>query len=144
MYHAVMEEVVRFLDRCHHSLNGAAAAAVAMAAATSTPKAHQKGPAAGVASMLRSKSVNHVFVPNDTSSLLNEPMNGAGRSMLHGSNGSQRQQQRSSSSGKLSTSTLQLMMSSLDENLDMSLMTTTGRASEPFGNGLINGKDLTW
>lgn len=40
MYHAVMEEVVRFLDRCHQSLN-----------------AMQTNNQIG-----RSKSINHVFV----------------------------------------------------------------------------------
>lgn len=139
MYHAVMGEVVRFLERCHNTLN----AAVAAPCTTTTAN---KGPS----SMPRSKSVNHVFVPNDTSSLLNEPI---GRISLllqpsshHNYNANHQVQQRqqrnhlaANSGRKHINSTLQMMMNSFDENLDRSHM-STGRTSEP----LANFQDLTW
>lgn len=105
MYHAVMEEVVRFLERCHQTLNAASDA--------------NRVP------MSRSKSVNHVFVPNDTSSLLNEPIRARQRTSTHAAD------QRKHSHPTM------MMMSSLDENLDMSVI---GRASYQFANM----KDLTW
>lgn len=116
MYHAVMEEVVRFLDRCHHTLNACPSAAAIKSA-----------------SMARSKSVNQVFVPNDTSSLLNEPIR-APRQRASSRYGAMAEPR----GGKHTNNPTLLMMSSLDENLDMSAV--TGRVSEPFANY----KDLTW
>lgn len=120
MYHAVMEEVVRFLDRCHHTL-------------TACPTA------AKTASMARSKSVNQVFVPNDTSSLLNEPIRAPRqRTSTRYSVIGEPRGGGGGGNGKHSHNPTLLMMSSLDENLDMSVV--TGRVSEPFANY----KDLTW
>lgn len=120
MYHAVMEEVVRFLERCHQTLN------TVVAPVKQLP-------------MSRSKSVNQVFVPNDTSSLLNEPIRD--RSRLD----QQLKQTKSTANisgsghnGKHPNPAMMLMMSSLDEHFDMSAV--SGRMSEPFGNA----KDLTW
>lgn len=120
MYHAVMEEVVRFLERCHQTLN--------------TVGLVKQLP------MSRSKSVNQVFVPSDTSSLLNEPIRD--RARIDSRPDQQHKQNMSSSNssghnGKHQNPAKMLMMCSLDENLDMSV---TGRMSEPFGNS----KDLTW
>lgn len=137
MYHAVMEEVVRFLDRCHHTLS----------AQTTTTTTTGKSSVAGgggngkLSAMARSKSVNQVFVPNDTSSLLNEPIRGSNGGGGGASSAGARQ--RPSGGNKLS---LTQMMNSLDENFDISALattttTTTGRTSE---SSFANYKDLTW
>lgn len=110
MYHAVMEEVVRFLERCHQSL-----------------AANQ---AANGAPIARSKSVNHVFLPNHMGKQSHHPLidldaeppvNGRQRTSTRIVNekpvmGSMQQHQR--------------LMGSLDENLDLGSRT----GGDPFGN----------
>lgn len=114
MYHAVMEEVVRFLERCHQSFNVMQA----------TAQQQQ---------ISRSKSVSHVYGGGDS-------VGGQETSLLDSTLLSNHQQQQQSKGGRLRTSTTILekpqslmTMMSLDETVDHA-------GSDSFAQF----KDFTW